>query len=194
MNIGYRIGQVLAALLILAMIVAVGWFAIYGIPWLIKELYTLYNRAETEFKLGLLTAVVSTAGVVWSVLYQRRRELESLNFEKKREAYTGFFDLLFEFMDASDTDVDIVNDPQTKVKLRAITRKLMVWGSADTINAFNKFQVDSLQVSDDVKVIFKNMENLLLQFRKDLGHNDKKLSDFALAKLIVRADDHHSFD
>ena len=68
----------------------------------------------------------------------------------------------------------------------------MVWGSASTITAFNKFIYESALNSDpNTKMVFLRTEAFLRAIRKDLGHNDGALERFALTKMIVRGDEHH---
>lgn len=193
-KVGRAIGHILAIILFISILVGIGYAVWVGVPWFYREIAGLYGKAETEFKLGLITAVVSTAGVAWSVIYQRRKELDALRFERKREAYAVFFDLLFEFMKASDNGIDPLEDPTFKDRWRGLTKGLMIWGNPRTITAFNKFQSGSSQTSNDFRETVLRVESLLRQFRADLGHRDAFLKRFALTKLILRGDEHHKLD
>lgn len=173
--------------------VAVIGVAAYGAYWALTELWHLYSRAGDDFKLGVLTAFVSLFGVVWSVIYQRRKELLALQFERKREAYGAFFDLFFDFLDAGKRGVDPVLDQSFQDKWTNLTKSLMVWGGARTINAFNAFQAGSV-VGEDIKESSARIEKLMREFRADLGHKDTQLKPYALTKLIVKGDEHHKFD
>jgi hypothetical protein len=194
MRVGYALGICLAFAVIVGVLAGTGYAAWWAAGWLLPEVAKLYREASTEFRLGLITAVLSTAGVVWSVIYQRRKELDALRFERKREAYNGFFDMLFDFMKAADTGADPTSDAIFKDKWREITKNMMIWASPGSINAFNKFQVESLRPSDDMKVTFGRMEKLLRQFRADLGHRDTWLRPFGLTKLILRGEEHSKLD
>ena len=185
---------ILAWVVVLAIIIGGGCLLWVGIPWIVRELGHLYTASGTEFKLGLLTAVLSAAGLIWSVLYQKRRELEALQFERKREAYSAFFNFLFEILKANDEGVDPLADPDMKDKWRDLTKQMMIWADATTINAFNFFQRESLAPTDDLKVTFDRVERLMRAFRRDLGHRDRRLERFGLTKLIVKGDEHHKMD
>lgn len=192
-SFGRIAGMILAWIILLVIVAALAYTLWLIVPGLLVEVTTLYREADPEFRLGLITAVFSTAGVVWSVIYQRKKELDSLRFERKREAYGVFFDLLFDFMKAGDTEIDIM-DPALQGRFQDLQKKMMIWGSPGTINAFNRFQVESLEPAADIKVTFARMETLLRQFRSDLGHQDRKLKKFALTKLILKSDEHHQLD
>ena len=187
-------GRIVGWLIILAVLSATAYLFWVGVPRLFAEVAKLYGEATPQFKLGLITAVLSTAGVVWSVLYQRRKELESLQFERKREAYSAFFDLLFDFLKATDSDVDLTSDPAFKDRFRDLAKEMMIWGSPTTINAYNQFQANSSRPTDDVRTIFNRVETLLRHFRADLGHRDRRLKKFALTKLILKGDEHKTLD
>ena len=195
-NAGYTLGVIVAFAVLLTGISAAAYAFWLAVTWLLPEIARLYGESGTEFKLGLITAVLSTAGIIWSVIYQRGKELDALRFERKREAYNGFFDMLFDFMNASDGGTDPTADPNFKAKWRKITKEMMIWASPESINAFNKFQTEAAVASpsDDLKLTFSRMEKLIRQFRADLGHRDRRLKPFALTKLILRGDEHSKLD
>jgi hypothetical protein len=167
--------------------------AAYFAYWAAKEILRLYSEAGSDFKLGLLTALISLVGVVWSVIYQRRKELLALQFDRKREAYGVFFDLLFDFIDANKSGLDPMDDPTFQTKWTDLTKRMMIWGGAKTINAFNAFQAAGHVAGDDIKSTSNQVEKLMREFRVDLGHNDSQLKPFALTKLMVRGDEHYKF-
>jgi len=168
--------------------------AIYIAYWAVAEFLKLYAQAGSDFKLGVLTAFISLFGVVWSVIYQRRKEMLSLQFERKREAYSAFFDMLFDFVDANKAGVDPLTDPSFQEKWTDLTKNMMIWGGARTINAFNIFQTGGTDPGEDLKSTSGRVERLMREFRADLGHNDRQLKPFGLTKLMVRGDEHHKFD
>ena len=189
-----RATSVVAYVVLIALSVGAVLLLWKAVPWIVHEVYGLYNRSGVEFRLGLITAVLSTAGVVWSVLSQRHKETEALRFERKRDVYSDFFDLLFSFVAANEDDIDLSNDLQTRVRFREITKKMMIWASPQTIDAFNKFVSDGAHAATSEGETFKRVETLMRQFRRDLGHNDRRLKKFALTKLVVRGDEHYKFD
>jgi len=80
-------------------------------------------------------------------------------------------------------------------RMLGITKDLMVWGSADTINQYNAFiRQTSVPQPEGSLVIFSNVEKLMSSFRKDLGHDDRKLEKLGLSKLFLKAEEHQKLD
>ncbi len=154
----------------------------------------LFASASGNVKLGVVTAFVSVASLLFSNNKQQIREIKARQFSDKREAYSAFFDFLFEIMNNQGREDPLLNYDATMTKVRLITKKLMIWGSAETINSYNSFMRSSLLAPDSPTAQLKRVESLLLSFREDLGHNDAKLESFGLSKLILKADEHHNLD
>jgi hypothetical protein len=77
--------------------------------------------------------------------------------------------------------------------MRDTVKDVMVWGSANTINEYNKF-IRTTASQPEGLAIFPVVETLLRALRKDLGHNDQKMEKFGLTKLIVKGDEHGALD
>ncbi|MFN3749313.1 MAG: hypothetical protein ACK4SJ_11570 [Sphingorhabdus sp.] len=168
-------------------------------PAIAYQLIKLFIAADTNVKLGALTAAVSVIALLYNNARQQSREIASRHFSEKREVYQQFFDLLFEFMQSQkdESEVDVPVERAGK-----ILKSIMVWGSAETINAYNDFMRFSASpdVEEDnaadtpIKLgVFEKMETLLRCMRKDLGHSDGRLEKFSLSKLFVKGDEHHKF-
>ena len=163
-------------------------------------LSNLFISASGNVKLGILTALISLIALIYNNSRQQIRDISSRHFNEKREAYRDFIDLLFEFMRAVHTS----ETPNASLeRISEIQKNILVWGSAETMNAYNAFMVASVAGKDsnaeqssedkpDLR-IFHAMEALLRSIRKDLGHSDRKLKKFAVTKLFIVADEHHKF-
>jgi hypothetical protein len=156
-----------------------------------REIYRLYVQATPEVRLGVMTAAGSAAAFIINNAIQSSRERRARLFDAKRTTYDKFFQLFFSFFASqrSGEEIDAVEDMQDFV------RSVMTWGSAQTINSLIQFQLASIaKTADDELYMFPHVERLLRALRKDLGHADGSLQNMALAKLIVKADEHHRFE
>lgn len=179
-----RIFHIAAAALILGGMVVATWFAV-------SEFVSLYGKADPNLKLGVITALGSGAAFLWNNLHQSRRERQARLFENKREAYDHFFEFFFSIFAAQKSGKPL-DEGALAEKFGVFTRNVMTWGSAPTINAVNRYQVESLRATGgDMTTLFKPTEDLLRALRKDLGHSDSALERYALTKLILRAEEHH---
>ena len=171
-----------------------------GLSFSAYFLSNLFISASGNVKLGILTALISIIVLIYNNSRQQVRDISSRHFNEKREAYRDFIDLIFEFMRAVHTS----ETPNASLeRISKIQKNILVWGSAETMNAYNAFMVVSAadkdgnaeQASEDKPDlrIFHAMETLLRSVRKDLGHSDRKLRRFAVTKLFIVADEHHKF-
>lgn len=155
----------------------------------VREILRLYGRADPDVKLGVITAVGSALAFVINNAVQASRERRARLFESKRLAYDQFFQFLFALFGAQRKG-EAVEDEENVENFQEFTRSVMTWGSAETVNALNKYQKDGLLAEGDHVKTFENMERLLRALRKDLGHSDGRLEKLALTKLILRAEEH----
>lgn len=173
---------------------AVGAAALLALFWIGYSGTSLFLQASATAKLGVLAAAVSVATLIYNNARQQTREIKSRQFSDKRLAYQKFFDLMFDIFAANKTNVDI-SESDMVARMNTIMKDLMVWGSAETINQYNIFMRNSLISQQGGTInVFDNMELLMRSFRKDLGHDDKKLEKLGLSKLLVKADEHHKLD
>ncbi len=149
--------------------------------------------ATTNVKLGILTAAVSAFAFIYNNSRQQAREIASRHFSEKRQAYRKFFDLMFEII-ASQGDAEPISESETIVRIRDVAKEIMIWGNAETINAYSDFMVASTNNNpEDITAVFTKIEALLRSMRKELGHSDRTLQKFGLTKLFIKAEEHHLF-
>ncbi|WP_147454311.1 hypothetical protein [Sphingomonas sp. PP-F2F-G114-C0414] len=160
-----------------------------AIFWLGHVSIDLFIAAPATVRLGVLTAAVSVLTFVFNNSRQQTREINSRQFSDKREAYQKFFDFLFEIFSAQKKGIEHSDDDLIE-RMHNITKGLMVWGSARTINQYNQFMRNAINPPENPLDQFRNVESLLKAFRQDLGHDDRKLEAFGLSKLILKADEH----
>ena len=174
--------------LIIAIIVAYLSYNIF------LEAWVLYKAADSNVKLGMFTATGSAIAFITSNAINSSRERKARLFESKRDAYNIFFDFFFSIFKNIKSGTDYSED-QMADKISEFMRGVMTWGSAKTVNAVIEWQKQSENIdTTDLKSTFAVTEKLLRALRADLGHSDSTLKEFALTKLILKADEHHKLD
>lgn len=153
----------------------------------------LFWNSGPAVKLGVLTAAVSISTFIYNNSRQLTREIKSRHFSDKRIAYQKFFDFLFRIFAAQKTGEEI-KESELIAMMHSLAKDLMIWGSAESINQFNMFLRDSAINEGDINHTFRNVENLMRSFRKDLGHDDRNLEYFGLSKVMIKPEDHHKLD
>lgn len=179
-------GQAAGVLAAIVLIIAAGWLVYTGCALLLK--------ASVTAKLGVLTASVGVVTFIYNNNRQQIREIKARQFNEKRQAYQKFFDFMFDIFSAQRSGVAI-SEADMIDRMHLITKDLMVWGSADTINQYNEFMRQSAAPQPEGSLtIFKHVETLMRSFRRDLGHNDRKLENMGLSKLLLKAEEHGKLD
>lgn len=165
------------------------WFAVE----LILEILRLYGVADSDLKLGVITAGGSALAFVINNAIQASRERRARLFEAKREAYAEFFEAFMSFFHRFGQGQETPMEEMVQA-IQSLSTEVMTWGSAETVNAFNKYQRANAVPTDDTTELFRRTETFLRALRKDLGHSDRSLENLALTKLLLRGDEHANLD
>lgn len=171
------------------LVIIVVFMGLWLVFELLREILRIYGRADADVKLGVLTAAGSALAFVINNAVQASRERRARLFESKREAYDRFFQFLFSIFEAQRKGQEF-EDENAVDNFQDFVRSVMTWGSAETVNAVNQYQQQSLAALGNFQNSFIATERLLRALRKDLGHSDNQLKNFALTKLLLKAEEH----
>ena len=163
-----------------------------GVLFVFREILQLYGRADSDVKLGVITAVGSAIAFLANNAIQSSRERKSRLFEAKREAYARYFRFFMSIFGRLESNP--VTEDEMVAEVRAIATEIMTWGSAETINSFNAYQRNNAAGSPNQQELFRSTEAFLRALRKDLGHDDKSLENLALTKMNLRGNEHANLD
>ncbi len=76
------------------------------------------------------------------------------------------------------------------IETKKVVKELLVWGSAETINAFNEWQRFAAGSDLDPRKVNFHIDKILRAMRRDLGHEDFMMENRGLMKLFVKGSDH----
>jgi hypothetical protein len=152
-------------------------------------LYLFFDLSK-EYKIALITFVGSIAGLSYTHNRNKERENMSRLFAAKSEAYKKMFDLVGSMMDKDESKHP--TEEQIVERFIEIKKDMLVWGSERTIKAFNELCAGSNKKNIAVETALK-VNTLLLEMRRDLGHNDKTLNHYELIGLYIKADEKERF-
>lgn len=133
-----------------------------------------YSISEDLF-IAILT--LGFTGYAWLIKseYDKRRELERLTFESRRQTYDT---LMQPFIDtfASIAAGTPVNQANLNRQMTEAGNKLIIYGSDDVISSFNQFRsIGQLQPPNPHRLIVE-YGRLLLTIRKSTGFPETELS------------------
>lgn len=160
----------------LVLLVMVGWF-----------IYALFH-AGPAVQSGILAIVgVVTAGIIANIS-AKKREIEARHFNEKREGYTAFVDVIIDTLMAEKRGRKPPSERQLLEKIIQYKKMLWIWGDADVIKMWNKFEIMGINNTDSNAPLML-WDELLRVMRKDLGKDDSQLKKGELVSLILTPED-----
>ncbi len=151
---------------------------------LLRSIWHQFIKLDTNLAVGLLTAVttvlVTTLTIVVGRYLERKKEVEAHYREKKTEIYDSFLREFFKLShNPSDEGGDLVSF------LRDWQRQMILWGGADVLVSFMKWQQHLAKGEPDAQSIFMTDE-FFRSLRHDLGLSNRGLEKGAFVKFIIR--------
>lgn len=150
-------------------------------------LVLVHRFTNSEFLLGVLGFVVATMTASFQYKAAKDNETNARLFTQKQEVYTDLIETLMGLFHEKKLNPTEVEQAALVKKLQNIRTKLLVWGSAATIQALDRM-ADIQPVSGERLPVTGTlwMSQLFAAIRKDLGHNDPPDAgkEMALGMLI----------
>ena len=134
----------------------------------------IYGSMFLLFGSGLITTLISQK-------HTANKEIDSRLFQHKGTTYQEFLEFLNRRMQG-DQNIDV------EEKMSEFRELLTLWGDAQTINSFEFFAALNKNPGDEIDA-FLRVDMLLRNLRRELGHNDKKLSIGTIALMQIKPDE-----
>lgn len=168
-----------------------GYFAVLAFVglaiWLSWVFVVNINVADPSVKAGLIGLLGMFLVALITNYQTRKREIDARHFADKREGYMQFFDLLFTLIQSSKSGKSLTEEEMLP-KIILFKRALLIWGGPNIIEAWNNFEIKSGDKLAPEEML-KEMEKVLREIRKDLGHDDSQLKFGNLSGLLLVAKD-----
>ncbi|MXZ13858.1 MAG: hypothetical protein F4Y78_07660 [Candidatus Dadabacteria bacterium] len=155
--------------------------------WLLWVFVTNINSADPSVKAGLIGLLGMFLVALFTNYQTKKREIDARHFADKREGYTQFIDMLFDFIKSSRNNKELT-EKEMLSKIIPFKKALLIWGGSNTIKAWNQFEIKSSDKLAPEKAL-EEMEKILREIRKDLGHDDSELESGNLLGLFLIAED-----
>ena len=160
--------------------------------WGIWLFVGMFQEASPNVKVSILSlmgvVIVATVGHFLT----KKREIDARHFSEKRNIHSKIISVISSAM-SSSVFSNAAPLPETELarKLLDCKKELVIWGSADVIQAWNQFEMDGLK--GDAKGTLRAMERVLRAIRKDLGQDDGNLKLGELFGLFIKAEEKETF-
>lgn len=136
---------------------------------------------------GSATILVSMLSVVVGKYLESRAKIREEHRQKKVPVYEELIQFLFRALFAQKLGREPLSDKEVIEFFSEFTPKLVIWGATEVVLAFGDFREFTLQLAESeqpVEVTFI-YERVLLEIRKDLGHNIAALKKGDLLRLFI---------
>lgn len=176
-----------------------------GLVFIISALVGVYLVARAAFQgfasleTGTASAVAATGGAVLLAIINhaaqryldRRRDIEARQRERKIEIYQRFMRFWFDFLLSKENRNARAKGEQNiesvLPELNEITQQLILWGSDRVLKSYSDFRRYITSESENRSHVqtLALFEVMLYEFRKDLGHSNRKLEERDILALFV---------
>ena len=169
--------------------VLIGLFAMtvagFGLYWFVAALIDKLASVQGDLSKALVassaTIVIAAITVVLGKLWEQRLKTREDIRAKKIPVYEKQIETFFSVFMSEKISGKKISERDLMKAFTAFSEKLIVWGSADVIQAWVKFRTTKFDGADGLKV----MDELFLAIRKDLGNDSSKLKNHELLRLFV---------
>jgi|GEM_PF-4667316 len=157
------------------------------IRWIVHLMHFL-NRADLTVSLPFVAATIGFVGVLVQKHLEKQKDVELSLREKKTKLYdevmTQHFDM---FSQVSQNQVAVLSDENIR-SMYNLHKDLILWGSDRVLRKYVDFRylaVNMQSQSVTPQTYLKTFAELMLAFRKDIGHKNRRLKHEHLLKTFI---------
>lgn len=170
-----KVSEVLPIIKGLLVLAAVVFIAVCGIVALISLLgpgitafFSSLSSLDSAIVVALITAMVSIISVVLGVFGNNIMKRNEYLRTHREKPYMRLISMFYDFMMQTKTGEQFPEEELATI-YNNFTKELTLWGSSKAIKAWGSWRVASSKTLDNPKELLFQMENVLIQLRKDMG-------------------------
>lgn len=145
-------------------------------------------KTNPNIIVALIAGTVTVLGYFITRYFERKRIIEQQIREQKLPVYEEFITFLFNVI-LGVKKGNHVTEQEMENFMIAFNKKSIIWLSDESLLAYLKWKSTSnLKNKDDMKEVlhsFYALEEMFLEFRKDIGHSNKGLKQGDLLSLFI---------
>ena len=172
------------------------WLGLIGILFMIigcggDEIVTSDNQKSiSAIIVAIIAGIVGFLTGMFTHYWTKKREVQASLRLRQSEVYNEFMEktIVKLMREVKDDQFQQGIDENLQDYMIGFVGELIVWGSSSVIHAYRHFQVVAAGSVPNPRKLFSALDNLLLEIRKDLGHNNKDLKQYDLYNLFLRGD------
>jgi len=163
----------------------IGLLGLGVMGWLTITLFSTLEQAPWQ----ALTVILAVFGSALTIASNFQSQIRSEQREHKREIYEKITHFFFENLFA----LKLGQEPKTEAEITQfliqVTPKLVMWGSDQVVKSFREFRDAGARHNSDsqvsVIVLMLIYEQMLLNIRKDLGHQNQALVKGSILGIFI---------
>ena len=179
--------NILAILFGIALIAA-GGFLVYIFS---TQVLSRIDKINPNVLVALIAGTVTILGYFITRYLERKKLIEQQIREQKIPTYEEFIDFIFKIFKSSKTNKPL-SDKELQDLYWNLNKKAILWLSDKTLKSYSHFRDSSANLAnienrtqiDNLNVLLA-FEQLLLDFRSDIGHDNKNLDPGDLLSLFI---------
>lgn len=145
----------------------------------------LLAAASQQVLAAVIPAVFAVVALIWSNIYQQRKQIEQQQRQKKAEVYEAFMHYWFRVMRLERKELP--EDEREKMDQEyytTVSPKLIAWASEDFLKAYATHAAPTESPPEEDYSIF-DFEKMFFLVRSDLGYSDNDPQSGALLKTFL---------
>lgn len=157
----------------------------------IDLLFENISKINPNIVVAIIAGTVTITGYFITRYFEKKKIVEQQIREQKLPAYEEFIDFLFSIFKQTKNNKQI-NDKKLEEFFWSMNKKSILWLSDKTLKSYvtwKKLISNYADVEDktefDSLIIMSSLENLLKDFRVDIGHKNKDIVDGDILSLFI---------
>lgn len=157
----------------------------------IDLLFENISKINPNIVVAIIAGTVTITGYFITRYFEKKKIIEQQIREQKLPAYEEFIDFLFSIFKQTKNNKQI-NDKKLEEFFWSMNKKSILWLSDKTLKSYvtwKKLTSNYADVEDktefDSLIIMSSLENLLKDFRADIGHKNKDIVDGDILSLFI---------
>ncbi|NOZ45958.1 MAG: hypothetical protein GXO79_04165 [Chlorobi bacterium] len=163
-------------------------FLIYKI---IDLLFENFSKINPNIVVAIIAGTVTITGYFITRYFEKKKIIEQQIREQKLPVYEEFIDFLFSIFKQTKNNKQI-NDKKLEEFFWSMNKKSILWLSDKTLKSYVTWKKLTSSYADvenkteyDNLIIMTSLENLLKDFREDIGHKNKNIVEGDILSLFI---------
>ncbi len=164
-----------------------GFFIYKSIDFLFENI----SKINPNIVVAIIAGSVTITGYFITRYFEKKKIIEQQIREQKLPAYEEFIDFLFSIFKQTKNNKQI-NDKKLEEFFWSMNKKSILWLSDKTLKSYvtwKKLTSNYADVEDKTEIesliIMSSLENLLKDFRADIGHKNKGIVEGDILSLFI---------